>query len=107
MREKMPELLTTSTASIARCGMKRGQWPMPDAVMRNRMERMGRHGQATLIVDQRDRALGAEPRRHPPLDPQREHMAVGGTDLFADHDGDPQLRMSGDELPGLQRPSDP
>src|SRR2546428_7377773 len=27
---------------------ERGQWPMPDAVMRNRMERMGRHGQATL-----------------------------------------------------------
>ncbi len=79
---------------------------MPDAVMRNRMERMGRHGQATLIVDQRDRALGAEPRRHPLLDPQREHVAIEGADLFADHDVDPELRMSASELPGLQRPSD-
>ena len=70
------------------------------------MERMGGHGQATLIVDQRDRALGAEPRRHPLLDPQREHVAVEGADLFADHDVDTELRMSASELPGLQRSAD-
>src|SRR5262249_33437927 len=62
--------------------------------------------QPTLLVDQRDRALGAESWWYGLLDPQREHVAVERADFFADDDVDPELGMRPRKRPSFQRSAD-
>src|SRR5262249_18164370 len=70
------------------------------------MKGMSGYGQSPLLVDQRNRAPGAESWGSALLDPQREHVAVERADPFADDDVDAELGMRSRERASLQRSAD-
>src|SRR5262249_27375310 len=77
------------------------------AAVANRMEGMGRDGEAALRVDEVDRFRDGQPRRDPLLQVKGEEVPVERADLLADHDVHPQTRVVARELARLDRSGDP